>query len=617
MNKDVIYIEPEDDITDIITKIENSKEKIIALVPPKKAGVFRSVVNIKLIAKSSASAKKTVVLVTTDPSIVRLAAATKLPVTKDLQTAPTIPTAEAEVEATSKEELVEESDGTVETKEDIDELEESKAEKDEGKDEAVAEDASKDEKDEKTADDADEEEEEEERKEKPAKSKKEKSKRSGNKFAIWFAEHKKLAIIGGIGCLLLILGLVWAFAIAPAATVTVAIRTTSNNFSENVSFTTVPSDENAEEGKFYLEERKTETAKAIEFEATGSKNIGEKATGEITVIATVPSEGGSVQVQAGDTFTNGGLKFVADKTVMMSYDGKDDSVCDNADDVSMREFKKQGCKIYAKVKVTAAEAGSQYNISARETGWDTTAPVSAYSTGAMSGGTDNTVTVVQQSDIDKAKAELASTDESNNKEKLLSEIGDDKIVISSSFNQTASEAASTPAVGEEVKDGISPTIKATTVATVYVIDKAKVEEFITKKADLKENQKIYEMKDPFVESFLKSSDGYTGRLKTSYLTGPKLNDSDIVEIVRGKGFGDAQHALKGVDGVAEVTIEGSFPWVKSIPGDTNKITVYLDVKDQDGNKVETKDNDKTEKKNEEKSDEDQESADKDSEKKEE
>ena len=53
MNKETIYIEPENDITDIIAKIENAKEKIIALVPPKKAGVFRSVVNIKLIAKSA------------------------------------------------------------------------------------------------------------------------------------------------------------------------------------------------------------------------------------------------------------------------------------------------------------------------------------------------------------------------------------------------------------------------------------------------------------------------------------------------------------------------------------------------------------------------------------
>ena len=103
MNKDVIYIEPEDDITDIITKIENSKEKIVALVPPKKAGVFRSVVNIKLVSKVGTTAEKTIVLVTTDPSIVKLAAATRIPVTKNLQTPPAIPTADMEIEETSEE----------------------------------------------------------------------------------------------------------------------------------------------------------------------------------------------------------------------------------------------------------------------------------------------------------------------------------------------------------------------------------------------------------------------------------------------------------------------------------------------------------------------------------
>lgn len=116
MNKDVIYIEPEDDITDIITKIENSKEKIVALVPPKKAGVFRSVVNIKLVSKVGATAEKTIVLVTTDPSIVKLAAATRIPVTKNLQTPPAIPTADMEIEETSEEEIVDESEAEVEKK---------------------------------------------------------------------------------------------------------------------------------------------------------------------------------------------------------------------------------------------------------------------------------------------------------------------------------------------------------------------------------------------------------------------------------------------------------------------------------------------------------------------
>ena len=131
MNKDVIYIEPEDDITDIILKIENSKEKIVALVPPKKAGVFRSVVNIKLIAKAGVSSDKTVVLVTVDPSIVKLAATAKLPVTKDLQSAPSVPAVDEseEPEDDTEEELVEEEDGTVETEEDVENLNPSKAEK--------------------------------------------------------------------------------------------------------------------------------------------------------------------------------------------------------------------------------------------------------------------------------------------------------------------------------------------------------------------------------------------------------------------------------------------------------------------------------------------------------
>lgn len=580
MNKDVIYIEPEDDITDIITKIENSKEKIVALVPPKKAGVFRSVVNIKLIAKVGTTAEKTIVLVTTDPSIVKLAAATKLPVTKDLQTAPVVPTAETAVEetvttivdengaeeeeVTEKVESVEMAEGADEEKEAVEEKEKSAASEPESEPEPEPEP------------------EPAKKSKKPAKE----SKKSGGGFAGWFRDHKRLAISGGIGVVAVILVLVWALVIAPAATVTVGIRTTSNNFSENVTFTTNPSSEDAEEGKFYLEEKKVESIKETTFEATGTKNIGEKASGEVTVIATVSADGGTIQVKSGDTFTNGGLKFIADNGVTMTYDGKDDSVCDNADSVTKREFDIQGCKIYAKVKVTAAEPGSSYNISARESGWDTTAPVSVYSTNAMSGGTDDTVTVVQQSDIDKAKASLSATDEAQNKEKLYEEIGDGKMVLDSSFKQVAGEAISTPAVGEEVKDGVTPTLKATTTASVFVIDRAKVEEYITKKAELSDSQKIYEMKDPFIESFSETSGGYTGRLKTSYMTGPKITENDVIDRIKGKGLGEAQHDLRDIDGVASVNIDKSFPWVMSIPGDPNKITVIFEVKDQDGNKIE-------------------------------
>jgi len=586
MNKDVIYIEPEDDITDIITKIENSKEKIVALMPPKKAGVFRSVVNIKLIAKAGATSEKTIVIVTTDPSIVKLAAAAKIPVTKDLQTAPTIPTVEVAAEETTVA-AVNEDGKTIERVE-LDEAEVTEEPID-GSDEPEGKKETKRGKGKEEPEDDPDDLGDKPRKKPKLSLKNSDAKKTSGGLLGWAREHKKAAIGGGIGVVILILVLVWALVIAPAATVTVGIRTTSNNFSENVSFTSTLSDEDAEEGKFYLEEKKVESIQEVSFEATGTKNIGEKASGEVTVIATVSSDGGTIQVKSGDTFTNGGLKFIADNSVTMTYDGKDDSVCDNADSVTKREFDIQGCKIYARVKVTAAESGSRYNISARESGWDTTAPVSVYSTNAMSGGTDETVTVVQQSDIDKARAELSSTDETANKEKLYAEIGDGKMVIESSFKQVAGEAISTPAVGEEVKEGVTPTLKATTTASVFVIDKVKVEEFITKKADLSDSQKIYEMKDPFIENFSETSQGYTGKLKTSYMTGPKITENDVIDKIKGKGLGEAQHDLRDIDGVASVDIDKSFPWVMSIPGNPNKITVIFEVKDQDGNKLELKD----------------------------
>lgn len=612
MNKDVIYVEPEDDITDIILKIENSKEKIIALVPPKKAGVFRSVVNIKLIAKSGATSGKKVVLVTVDPSIVRLAAAARIPVTKNLQTAPTIPEITADAETAKSETLVEESDGTVETEKDVEELEggdkdavKGKASETEKDTEASVK-ASEDEDDE----DKDDEEEEDDAKKKGKKgSRKGATKPSGNKIVEWIKEHKKLAIGSGIGIVALIILLVWAFAIAPAATVTVGVRTTTNSFSENVTFTDKMTDENVEEGKFYLEEKKLETVQEVEFEATGKKNVGEKATGEV-VVYTYFKDKGSVPVGAGSKFTFSGMSFIADSGVTLSWDGEDVKACENNGEASAIT---SGCLIYGRVKVTAEEPGSKYNVAPSNTGWNTTASVGVYSDKAMAGGTDKMISIVQQSDIDKAKEALSAANENENKAKLFEVISDDALVINSSFEQKTGDAISTPGVGEEVKDGEKAKLKAITTAKIDSIDETKVIEYITKKVQLADDQKIYDIKDPFIESFSKTDSGYTGKLKTTYLTGPKLSVSSIVDMIRGKGVGDAQHLLKDIDGVTDVKIDTSFPWVMAIPGDSNKITVNLEVKDQEGNKVEQKDDDekkeesKDDSKDEKKSDEKQES----------
>ncbi len=552
MNKDVIYIEPEDDITDIITKIENAKQKIVALVPPKKAGVFRSVVNIKLITKAGATAKKTIVLVTTDPSIMKLAAATKLPVTKDLQSAPAVPDVDAEIETETKEKV---KDKDVE---------------DEGDDE--------------TDDDSEPEEKEtEEEKESKAsdeqKKKKAEKKEHKNKLLGWVTNHKKVTIFSGLGVIVLILLLVWAFVIAPTVTVTVGIRTATNNFSENVTFTTKLEEEDSKEGKFYLAEKKIESAEEVEFEATGKKNIGEKASGNVVVFTYFPLNiAGSTVVSAGTKFTISGLSFTATENVNLIYTGNRKEGCDNKNNSA--ELADEGCKVSARVPVVADAPGESYNIQKSASGWTSSkVGIAVYSDESMSGGTDKEITIVSQADIDKAKSELATSNESENKEKLYSEVGDTMMPIDSSFTQTTSEAASTPAVGEEVKDGEKAKLKVTTTASILLVDKTKIEEFISEKAKLREDQKIYEMRSPFIENFTKTDDGYTGKLKTSYAAGPKITENDVIEIIKGKGLGEAQHDIHDIDGISDVRIDKSYPWVTSIPNNVNKITIILEVKE--------------------------------------
>lgn len=574
MNKDVIYIEPEDDITDIITKIENSKEKIIALVPPKKAGVFRSIVNIKLIAKAGAASEKTIVLVTTDPSIMKLAATTKLPVTKNLQSAPVVPEAEAdsEAESSSTEEIVEEADGTVITtnatvtevdgEESAPEIAETSEEKNDKEDALDGENHTK--KDKKAA-----------KKAKKVAETGEEKPVSNNPVIAWFQTHKKLAIFGGIGGVVLILVLVWAFVVAPAATVTVGIRTTTANFSENVTFTDKLAEENIAEGKFYLEEKKIEDKSEVSFTATGTKNVGEKAHGDVVIYAFFRDQE-TVAVNAGTVFSYDGLEFISDKEVSLSWDGKTMTACGNNGDPSIIA---SGCLVSGRVAVTAASSGASYNVSASPTGWSTVADVNVYTDAAMTGGTDKTITIVQQSDIDKALSKLETSNEAVNKEQLYDTISDDAFIIDTSFKQTVGNAVSTPAVGAEVKDGEKAKLSITTTDSVYVIDNTKVEEFISEKAKLAANFKIYTMNDPFVENFTKTDSGYTGKIKTSYVSGPKVTENDVIEIIKGKGLGTAQHDLKDIDGVSTVRIDTSFPWVMSIPSDPEKITVILDIEE--------------------------------------
>lgn len=571
MNKDVVYIEPEDDITDIIARVKGAKQKLVALVPPKKIGVLRSAVNTKLIAKAARLSEKVVVIVTTDSSLIKLAAAAQIPVAKNLQSRPKLPSEIIREEKENPEQFIDEKDYDDE----VDPEEALKTSKNATpvmSQHSRAQSANAKKADQEiTSDDI---ERDEEKSEKSGK----KSAKSDKKGVIPTLEkYRKWIILGVSAFIVLVVFLVWAFVFAPAADIAVAVRTTANNFSENVTFTTKSGSENPTSGNFLLEQKKVEKTSSVEFTATGQKNIGEKAKGVLTLTATFGTETAEAVISAkeGATFSYGDLKYTLTKSVNFHIDEEDNC--------TVTQLRNRTCTITTTAEVIATESGENYNIGPHDSGW--TSPVndiSAKNDAAFTGGTTNMVTVVSEQDFNTAKEKLVNQGREDGKAELVKQFGDDMITIESSLEVSTSDPKSTPAVGEEVKSGVTPKVEATTTYTMFAVDKTKVEEFIKTKtaSSVAADQKIYAIDKPFFENFTKQSDtSYTAKLKSATQTGPKVTEEDILEKSRGKKIGEVTSLLKSINGVSSVKITPSFPWVSVVPDDPNKITIELKVEE--------------------------------------
>jgi hypothetical protein len=557
MNKDVIYIEPEDDITDIISRIKASKQKVVALVPPKKLGIMRSAVNIKLIAKTAKLKDKAAVIVTTDPSLIKLSALSGLPVAKTLSSRPMLPS-----EFTKRKKM--------ETEEFADDDLDMPAEDDSKTEEVI------DEKPKKKAQQSDMNFDSDEVEENDDVKKIKKSDKITEKIPN-FDIYRKWIIFGGVGIVGLILVLVWAFVIAPYAKVTVNMKTVSSNISENVTLVTNEKDKDNKAGKFLLEQIKYEDESSVEFEATGKANKGEKATGKVSVIAKFTSAG-SATVAKGTTFTNNGKKYISTEAATFEWKGLGDASCENATSF----LRDQYCKKSGTISVVASEGGTSYNIEAATSGWTSNANgITVYSSTAMTGGTDKNVTVVSESDINDAKNQLANNTEA--KEQLYNQIGEGVVKIDSSYKVDTKDPVSSPKKDEEVTDGKKAKLTAKTVYTIYVVDRTAIDEFVNEfeKDKLGENDKIYTTGNPFFERFLEGNNGtYTAKLKTTIKFGPEISENSILETAKGKKIGEVKALVKDISSnINDVTIDVSFPWVRSVPSDSNKVEIKIKVEE--------------------------------------
>ena len=541
MNKDVIYIDVEDDITTIISKIKASKERIIALVSPRRIGVLQSAVNIRLLARAATSADKRIVLITNDSVLAGLAATAKIPIAKTLQSKPEI----AEIPVLKVDDDNDVIDGGKLAVGDMaDSAKRSKkSDEDSAVDNVIA-DANK-------------------KESKGLDSLKKMVKKP--KVPDFNTFRKKFLLIGG-GALLLIVFLVWAIWFAPHATVVISAKTTSMTVSDTVSLNetaTTSAKSNV------IKSVKKELAKevSVEFSATGKKNVGEKATG---VVVFSNSSSSSVTISAGTILKNSGLSYTLNSSV---------TVPGATLGWSCPGYK---CPGSASGSITASEGGAQYNAATGSMSISVD-DISASLRSATSGGTDKTATVVTASDIESAKSKLSEKKIDGLKEQLLSSFGDSATVITESYVENRSDPSSSVAVDGEATGAV--TLKSTITASALAIDKNELKNFV--EAKLKEeisgkkSQRIYDngVNKVVFSQFSRAHNTQTVRLTTNGKVGPDIKEANVKDQAKGKSYGEVQSAIESIEGVEDVDVKFSPFWVKSVPKDINKINVEFKIKD--------------------------------------
>jgi hypothetical protein len=551
-SKDVIYVDVDDEITSIIDKVDNSEHKVVALVLPKRAASLQSIVNMKLLKRSADTASKNIVLITSEHALLPLAGAAGLHVAKNLQTVPEVPEAPlgavpSKAEAAPAEDIAEVPEGDEEDmpqKFDYDRPVGALAAKYESENPETI--------------DLD-----DEAQDKPAKAGAAAATKAKNKVSVPnFARFRMMLGFGGLAIVALIVFIIMALFVLPKATVT--LTTASEPVTANFNITA--SDKAVLDTDKSTLPAKLETSDQTgnqQVTATGQQNNGDKAAGDITFSIPCSSVSGSPPtIPAGSGVSSNGLSYVTQS------------------DASLTTPHFSPCRFTGSTTIKAVAPGSKYNVG------DSTFSVndSRYSnvsgTGSATGGTDNIVTILSQSDVDGAKTKLttgANGDQfAKDFQKKLSDQGE--YVLTSTLKAGDANITASPAVGQPASTA-SVTIKVTyTVLTVKKDDlKQVIRAKLAGQVD-KSKQKLNDnfMNDATITVQSQSAPGNAALLVNEDTTAVPIIDTNTVKkTAEGKKSEDIKSAINAWPGVKSVDVKLSPFWVSKAPKKAGKIKVVL------------------------------------------
>lgn len=530
--KATIYLDTDDDITAVIDHLKGAPEQIVALVVPKRAEVLNSLVNMKLLKRSATQLKKQVVLITDNSAISRIAGATGVYVASSLRSKPQIPVNSMPAIDKSKT-VAEHQQEAGKVSDDI--ANETNEESTELGDEAT--------------------------------SKTPKKKKPSIKVPNFDAFRVKIALIA-LAVLLLPIGWFIAFRVLPKATI--RITTNATNLPASVELTTTSDLEGLDlENKVIpvsIQENKQQYAE--EYEATGEKQVGEKASGLMT-ISNCKKDDSAATIPAGTVFTSGNLRFVSAVAVNL----------EPGDFTGSGNCQSTGDHVKT-ITVSAIEPGDQYNLSSRSYNIEgVNSQITAFG-GDMSGGSNEVVTVVSQQDIDSALQRLnAKIDEDSVRSQLRNTLQTAGFVpIDDTFSTIEGDPIASAQVDDETAGG---TLTLNTTYTMAGVRETDVLDFLV--PILEEQAGELQLIDSGIAAARYTATkldggGYAVTIKSNGVAGLLLDQEQVFDEIKGKKTDEAAANLRSREGITQVEASSSPFWNTSIP--TNRKKVIIEINGQ-------------------------------------
>lgn len=536
---EILYLEPDEEITSVIDKIKQSPNARLCLVVPREATLLQSVVNLKLLIKEANNLKKEIALVTADKIGRNLAAKVGLTVYESVkmqqpvfQPAPPIPTTQEVIEINAMPSPKEEEQRPKGI--DVHHFQEGARKWPKLKSEVKAQ---------------------------PVLG----TGLSRHQIQRDFSKWKK--IIWPMVSLVVILILIAAFLVLPK--VNVKLKVKSEKYEGNTNVQISSNQATSIEDKIFpgklidINQEKEE-----KFPTTGKKNLGGKASGTITIYNNLDSNAHAFS--AGTKLSSSSQTFVLKNSV--SVPG-----------ATVQNLRIVPGSINAEIE--AENAGEEYNVKA---GRFTIVGISAsqqeaiygQSTKDLAGGFSKEVQVVSQNDYDQAKAKITQELNENLKKEYDSQAAGMAILDGSEQTDLVEEAASAKVDGEATEFSLKIKERLRTM----VFERESFNQFVIKILEMKlPSDKMLslgpnDLISPTVKEKKYDQDSLFLEAKVSAQMSSRVDIQKIKEKLLGKSQNQTQDYLKNLEGIDSTEIIYMPSWwpIKRISNFKGNLTVNLE-----------------------------------------